>query len=444
MNYYSCNFWHPMAHPNEIKSRDPVHIMSGDGVYITDDKGRKLLDCNSGGLSCVTIGHNRSEIKDAIKQQLDELVFYQLFDGISHPRATELAKKLIEMTAPENMARAFFTCGGSDSVEAALRLARQYHVLNGEPMRKKFISLKKGYHGTHFGASSINGMDAGICRAPYEPLLGGCINVDAPWLYSNPWHCNDPEQLANHCIDQLVSEIEFHSAGTIAAMIAEPVLGGSVIVPPENYWPRLREVCNHYGILLIADEVMTGFGRSGSMFGSRGWGVAPDMMTFAKGISSGYFPLGAVMLNKRIEQAWDTNHDANGLISTGVTYSGHPVGCAAGLASLAITEAENLPENARVQGNYLLEKLGGFIDQFESVSDVRGKGLMLVLELSDRGSPELNQNFGRKLATVARDNGIMIRPYGGRIMLSPPLIFTTAHCDQLLAALANSFDELGG
>lgn len=442
MHTYSEKFWHPMAHPGEIKNREPVHIVSGDGVYIKDDKGRTLLDCNSGGLSCVNLGHNRQEIKDAIKQQLDELVFYQLFDGISHPRAVELAEKLVTITAPENMARAFFTCGGSDSVEASLRLARQYHLLNGEPTRKKFISLKKGYHGTHYGASSINGMDAGICRAPYEPMLGGCIHIDAPWLLSNPWHCIDPEQLVDKCIDQLIAEIEFHSANTIAALIAEPVLGGSVIVPPAGYWPRLREVCDHYGILFIADEVMTGFGRSGAMFGCRGWGVAPDMMTLAKGISSGYFPLGAVMVNQKIEQAWEANNDTNGLISTGVTYSGHPVGCAAGLAAIDIAESENVPANAKVQGEYLLEKLTGFIDQYEAVSDVRGKGLMIALELTDRGSPELNQNFGRKLAAFARDNGIMIRPYGGRIMLSPPLVFTSEHCDELLVALAKSFAAL--
>lgn len=444
MAEYSKDFWHPMLHPNEMKQREPIHIVSGDGVYIKDDNGKELLD-GVAGLWCVNVGHNRPEMKEAIMKQLDELEYFQLFDGISHPRATEMAAKLVGMTQQENMKRAFFTAGGSDSVETALKLARQYHILNGEADRKKFISLKNAYHGVHFGGASVNGLN--VFRRNYEPLLNGCIHVDAPWLYRNPWNCEDPDQLAQLCADQLAREIEHQMPDTVAAFIAEPVMGaGGVIVPPEKYWPLVREVCDRYGILLIADEVVTGFGRSGNMFGSRGWGVAPDMMCLAKGISSGYIPLGAVMINERMEQAWDANADFNGVIMTGYTYSGHPVACAAGLAALDIVEKENLPENAKAQGDYLINKLKPFADKFKSVGEVRGKGLMIAIDLvtdkQTRQPIDPTDGFANQVAAVARSEGVLVRPVGTKIILSPPLVYQQEHCDQLAEALEKAFTEV--
>jgi len=444
MAEYSKDFWHPMLHPNEMKQREPIHIVSGDGVYIKDDNGKALLD-GVAGLWCVNVGHNRPEMKAAIMKQLDELEYFQLFDGISHPRATEMAAKLVGMTQQENMKRAFFTSGGSDSVETALKLARQYHILNGEADRKKFISLKNAYHGVHFGAASVNGLN--VFRRNYEPLLNGTIHVDAPWLYRNPWNCEDPDQLAQLCADQLAREIEHQMPDTVAAFIAEPVMGaGGVIVPPEKYWPLVREVCDRYGILLIADEVVTGFGRSGNMFGSRGWGVAPDMMCLAKGISSGYIPLGAVMINERMEQAWDANADFNGVIMTGYTYSGHPVACAAGMAALDIVEKENLPENAKVQGDYLINKLKPFADKFKSVGEVRGKGLMIAIDLvtdkQTRQPIDPADGFANQVAAVVRSEGVLVRPVGTKIILSPPLVYQQEHCDQLAEALDKAFTEV--
>ncbi len=444
MTEYSKDFWHPMLHPNEMKQREPIHIVSGDGVYIKDDKGQELLD-GVAGLWCVNVGHNRPEMKQAIMKQLDELEYFQLFDGISHPRATEMAARLVGMTQQENMKRAFFTSGGSDSVETALKLARQYHILNGEAGRKKFISLKNAYHGVHFGGASVNGLN--VFRRNYEPLLNGTIHVDAPWRYRNPWNCEDPEQLAQYCADQLAREIEHQMPDTVAAFIAEPVMGaGGVIVPPASYWPKVREVCDKYGVLLIADEVVTGFGRSGSMFGSRGWGVAPDMMCLAKGISAGYIPLGAVMINERMEQAWDANADFDGVIMTGYTYSGHPVACAAGLAALDIVEKENLPENAKVQGEYLLNQLQSLVDKFSSVGEVRGKGLMIAIDLvTDKQTREpINpeSGFANQVAAVARAEGVLVRPVGTKIILSPPLVYQQQHCDQLAQALDKAFSEV--
>jgi len=444
MSNYSKDFWHPMLHPNEAKQREPIHIVSGDGVYITDDKDQKLLD-GVAGLWCVNVGHNRPEMKQAIMNQLDELEYFQLFDGISHPRATELAAKLVALTKQEKMTKAFFTSGGSDSVETALKLARQFHIINGEPDRKKFLSLKNGYHGVHFGAASVNGIN--VFRRNYEPLLGGVTHLDAPWLYRNPWNTENPEELAKLCVEQLEREIQHQMPDTIAAFIAEPIMGaGGVIVPPESYWPQVRAMCDKYGILLIADEVVTGFGRSGCMFGSRGWGVAPDMMCLAKGLSSGYIPLGAVMINERMEKAWDENADFNGVVMTGLTYSGHPVACAAGIEALNIVEREDLPGNAKVQGAYLLNALQPMVEKFKSVGEIRGKGLMIAIDLvvdkNTREPVDPTSGFADKIAAAARAAGVLIRPVGTKIILSPPLIFQQAHCDQLVEALNIAFTEI--
>ena len=443
MSDYSKNLWHPMLHPNEMKQRDPIHIVSADGVYIKDDRDKTLLDCVA-GLWCVNVGHNRAEVKAAITQQLDELEYFQLFDGISHPRVSELAQQVIHFTEQEEMSRVLLSSGGSDAIETALKISRQYHRLCGQPERTKFIALKQGYHGTHFGGASVNGNT--VFRRNYEPLLPGCYHVDAPWLYRNPW-TNDAGELGSLCAQQLEQEILFQSPDTVAAFIAEPVLGaGGVIVPPENYWPLVREVCDKYGVLLIADEVVTGFGRSGSMFGSRGWGVKPDIMCLAKGISSGYIPLGATVVNHRIEQAFDGNADFSGAIMHGYTYSGHPVACAAGLACLDIVRREHLPDNAALQGDYLLQRLKPFEHKYASVGEVRGKGLMLALDLvvdkETREPIDPMDGFANNIARVAREQGILVRPVGTKIILSPPLVFQQQHCDALVDALDCAFSEV--
>lgn len=444
MTSYSQHLWHPFSHPTEVETLDPIHIVSADGVYIKDVHGHTMLDGNAGGLWCVTVGHGRTEVKEAIMKQLDEMAFFQIFNGVTHPRATELADRLVDMTQPENMKRVFFTSGGSDANETAIKLARQYHLLNGEAERKKIISLKGAYHGTHYGACTVSGI--GTMHRSYEPVLPGTLKSEMPMLYRNPWNCSDPDQLVDFCINQLIADIEYEEAGTIAAIIAEPVSGANLVVPPANYWPRLREVCDKYGILLIADEVITGFGRTGSLFGCRGWGVAPDMMCLAKGLSSAYVPLGAVMINERMEKAWDANSDMTGALLTGVTYAGHPVGCAAALAVLDIVEGENLPENAKVQGEYLLKKLQPFADKFNSVGDVRGIGLMVALDLVvDKQTREpVDPKFATAIAAAARKEGLMIRPYGNKIMASPPLTYTTAHCDELVEKLERAFVEVDG
>jgi adenosylmethionine-8-amino-7-oxononanoate aminotransferase len=427
--------WHPMGHPNEMESDPPRILTSAEGVHVTDLDGHRLLDA-VGGLWNVNLGYSCQPIKDAIARQLAELPYCTTFRGTSHPTANELSHRLVEMMAPERMTRAFFTSGGSDSVETALRLARQYWKLRGQADRTKFIALKKGYHGTHFGGASVNG-NANF-RRNYEPLLPGCFHVPAPFAYRNPFDEDDPERLGRLAARMIEEEIAFQGAGTVAALIAEPVMGaGGVIVPPDNFWPLLRETCDRHDILLIADEVITGFGRAGAQFGSRGWGVAPDMMCIAKAITSGYFPLGATMVGEKVEAAFKANNDPTGSIGHGYTYSGHPVGCAAALAALDVMAEMDLPANAKRQGEDLLTRLKALQLRHPIVGDVRGKGLMVALELvSDRvAKTPAPKDLMRRVADRTAEAGVLIRVSGNVIILSPPLILEGGHIAEIAEAL---------
>ncbi|HUY83108.1 MAG TPA: aspartate aminotransferase family protein [Steroidobacteraceae bacterium] len=434
-------FWHPMLHPGEMRRRKPIRIVRGDGCHVIDEEGRRLVD-GVAGLWNVNVGHNRREVKEAIVAQLDELEYFQLFDGISHPRAEELSRVLHEMMAPEGMVRFVYSSGGSDAVETALKLARQYWKLSGQADRVKFISLRQGYHGTHFGGASVNGNP--VFRRNYEPLLAGCVHVDTPWLYRNPF-TDDAEKLGRICAELLEREIVFQGPDTVAAFIAEPIQGaGGVIVPPANYWPLVREICDRHGVLLIADEVVTGFGRSGSMFGCRGWGVKPDIACLAKGISSGYIPLGATALNARIADAFYGNQTFAGAMMHGYTYAGHPVACAAALASLKIVRDEDLPGNAARQGAYLLDRVKP-LERFAAVGEVRGKGLMIALDLvKDKATREPidpTAGYADRVAAAARAAGALVRPVGTKIILSPPLVIQRAEVDALADALRIAFER---
>ncbi|WP_428034468.1 aminotransferase class III-fold pyridoxal phosphate-dependent enzyme [Amphritea sp.] len=437
-------FWHPMGPPTPGNNGDTLIITSSDGNYVTDVDNNRLLD-GVGGLWNVNIGHNRVEVKAAINKQMDELAYYQMFDGIAHPRVYDLADKLIEMFQPEDMSRVLFSSGGSDAVETALKLSRQYWIAAGEPKRTKFISLRNAYHGVHMGGTSVGGNN--VYHMNHGPLLAGCVQVDTPWLYRNPWDCEDPEQLTKHCIRQLEEQIQFHGPDSFAAFIAEPVQGaGGVIVPPDSYWPAVRELLNKYNILLIADEVVTGFGRSGCMLGSRGWGVVPDILCLAKGISAGYIPLGATVFNKRITDAIENSQDFSGMIMHGYTYSGHPTACAAALAVLDIVEKEDLPGNAKKVGAHLKEALLPLVEKFAHLGEVRGKGLMLALDLVvDKATREpVNpmEGYANRIAEAAKQNGVLVRPVGTKIILSPPLTLTIEEADKMAAALEIAFSSV--
>ena len=433
------HFWHPMAHPAEMREHPPIVVASAEGVEITDVNGHTALDA-VGGLWNVNLGYSCQPIKDAISEQLATLPYYSTFRGTSNAPAVELSYALTEWFKEDGLVRAFFTSGGSDAVETALRLARQYHRIRGELDRTKFVSLRQGYHGTHFGGASVNG--SAKFRRNYEPMLPGCFHIPAPWPYRNPFDESDPARLAELCASMLEAEIKFQSPDTVAAFIMEPVLGaGGVIVPHESFMPMVRDICDRHGVLLIADEVITAFGRTGAWTGSRLWGVKPDLACIAKGITNGYFPFGATMISEKIANAFEENRDGFGSIGHGYTYSAHPVGAAAALATLREIDKSDVAGNAALRGDELIAGCRKLQDQHSLIGDVRGKGLMIALELvADR---ETKQPLGKdKMETVlqtAYKDGVMVRISGNNVILSPSLVITSDHVAAILSALDSAF-----
>ena len=434
------HLWHPMAHPKAMHDTPPDIIARGEGSWIWDVDGHRMID-GVGGLWSANLGFGRREIRDAIVEQLDELAFYNTFRGTTHPRAIELSTRLVRLMEPDGVGAVFFSNGGSDAVEGALKLARQYWKLQGQGDRSKFIALRQGYHGVHFGGMSVNGNTN--FRRNYEPLLPGCFHVDTPWLYRNPY-TDDPARLAEICAELLEREIVFQGPDTVAAFIAEPVQGsGGVIVPPPEYWPLIRQVCDRHGVLLIADEVVTGFGRTGHLFGTRMRGVKADLWCLAKGISSGYVPLGATAISSKVAAVFEQGDAALGAVTHGYTYSGHPVAAAAALATLEVLEREDVVGNAARQGAHLLERLRALGRRSRLVGDVRGVGLMACLELvADQASKAPFGRGAKEVTAVAREayrRGAMVRTSGPNIILSPALTLSREEIDVLCDALEGAF-----
>ena len=438
------HLWHPMAHPADSQANLPDIIVEGEGVRITDIDGHDTVDA-VGGLWNVNLGYSCTPVKQAIARQLDRLPYYSTFRGTTNDAAIELSWMLREFFAPDGLTRAFFTSGGSDSVEIALRLARQYHKIRGDAGRVKFLSLKKGYHGTHTLGASVNG-NANF-RTAYEPLMPGCYHIPAPYTYRNPFDESDPARLAQLCLAALEDEIAFQSPSTIAAMIMEPVLGAGGVIPPhESFMPGVRDICSRHGILLIADEVITAFGRTGSWSGSRHWGVQPDMMCTAKAITNGYFPFGAVMIAATVAEVFETDTTGKAAIGSGYTYSGHPVGAAAAIACLQETERLSVKDNAAARGTQLFQGLLALKDKHGVIGDVRGgHGLMCALELvSDRTTKTpVDKKIIGAIHLETYRNGAMVRVSGNNIIMSPPLILSDADVDTILAALDAGFAAQG-
>ena len=429
-----------MAHPAEMQAKPPTIITGGEGCIIKDINGAHLIDA-VGGLWNVNLGYSCEPIKQAITNQLNDLPYYSIFRGTTNDKIIELSEVLQDFFGPEGMVRSFFTSGGSDSVEIALRLARQYHKLRGEPGRTKYLSLKKGYHGTHTGAASVNG-NANF-RTQYEPLMPGCFHIPAPYTYRNPFNETDPKKLSEHCLAALEDEIIFQGETTVAAFIMEPILGaGGVIVPHKSFMPAVREICHRHGILLISDEVITAYGRTGAWSGSRLWGIMPDMMCTAKAITNGYFPFGAVMLNSKVTEVFERDTTGVGAIGSGYTYSGHPVGAAAALACIAETKRLNVTENAAARGMQMLKGLEKLASKHEMIGDVRGGcGLMSALELTSdrRTKAKPVKESVDAIYQKAYENGVMIRISGPNVILSPPLVISETEVNCIITALDTAF-----
>ncbi|MBT54758.1 MAG: aspartate aminotransferase family protein [Mameliella sp.] len=431
--------WHPMGHPGDAQVTPPKIIKGAAGSSITDIDGHSVVDA-VGGLWCVNLGYSNDKVKQAIADQLYELPYYSAFAGTSNPPAIEAAYKVQEFFAPDGIERVFFTSGGSDSVETCLRLARQYHRLRGEPTRTKFLSLKKGYHGTHFGGASVNGNNR--FRIGYEPLLPGCFHLPAPYTYRNPFNETDPAQLAQLIAQAMEDEIQFQGANTIAAFIMEPIQGaGGVIVPDATFMPLMREICDRHGILLISDEVITGFGRTGDWSGARHWGVKPDMMCTAKGITSGYFPVGAALISGKVAEVFETS-GAEGAIYHGYTYSAHPVGAAAVIACLEETLRLDTKTNAAARGTQLHEGVLKLAEKHDIIGDVRGgHGLMTGIEIvSDRDAKTpMDNDTMKRIHQTAYEAGAMVRLGAHNVLMSPPLTITANEVNTILTALDAGF-----
>lgn len=420
----------------EMHEKGPKIITKGDGVYIWDEKGNRYLDAMS-ILWVVNAGHGRKEIINAMKEQLEKIEFVSLFGGYTNEPAVRLAKKLALIT-PGDLSVTFFVSGGSEAIESALKLARQYHQLNGQPGRYKVLGRKEAYHGTTMGALSVSGIHAN--SAAFEPLLPGYFHYFPPYCYRCEFNLNYPS-CNLYCVDAIERMIESLGPKTISAIVTETVQStlGS-IVPPPDYFQKLRNICDKYGILLIVDEVNNGFGRTGKMFAIDRYGIVPDMMTFAKGMTSGYAPLGAVIAREKIAEKF-----SEWMFVHGITFGGHPVSCAAALANIDLLEREKLPERAEEMGKYLLSKLEE-LRELPLVGDIRGIGLHTTIEyVADKSTKKripTRQWVASKIESKMWEKGIYLcRASVDRTYIAPPLIIEKEHIDEIVKALKESIYE---
>jgi beta-alanine--pyruvate transaminase len=420
-------YWMPFTANRQFKQA-PRLLTQADGMFFRDDKGREVLD-GIAGLWCVNAGHNRPKIVQAIQQQAAELDFAPPFQ-MAHPKAFELAERLAQIT-PAGLNRVFFTNSGSESVETALKMAIAYHRVRGEGARTRLIGRERGYHGVNFGGISVGGMVAN--RKMFGSLLSGVDHIR---------HTHDPARNAfsvgipqhgAEFADDLERLVQLHDASTIAAVIVEPVAGSTgVLIPPQGYLQRLRDICDKHGILLIFDEVITGFGRTGNPFGAQTFGVTPDLMTVAKGITNGCVPMGAVFAQQKIHDAFMTGPEHLIEFFHGYTYSAHPLACAAGIATLdTYADGDLLTRAARMQDEFA-KALHSLRDE-PNVIDVRNIGLVGGIELKPLDGQPAKRAFN--IFLDCWDKGLLIRTTGDTIALSPPLIIESSHIERIIDTL---------
>jgi adenosylmethionine-8-amino-7-oxononanoate aminotransferase len=353
-----------------------------------------------------------------------------------------LAEKISQI-APGDMTRSFFTSGGSEAIETALKLSRAYFKRVGEPNRTKFISRKGSYHGATMGAMALGGSHL-YPKLDYEPFMPGVFHVPQPLPYRCEYGGKTPEECAELCVNAVEEMIKFQDPETIAAVFAEPISSPlGCVVPGDNYWPRLREICDKYGVLLIADEVITGFGRTGKMFATEHWGVVPDMMTVAKGLTSGYIPMGGCITRGEISDAFIGSPKAS--FKHVITFGGHPVAAAAALKNIEIMENEGMVQNAATMGTYLLDGLKEMKEKYQMIGDVRGLGLFCGVEIvADRETKEYfppEADLANRITSGFAENGLLLRG-GDRMNVAPPLCITRGEVDDLLGIMDKVFDQV--
>jgi adenosylmethionine-8-amino-7-oxononanoate aminotransferase len=434
------HLWMHFTRMSAYEEHEIPIIVRGEGCYVYDEHGKRYLDGLS-ALFCVNIGHGRADVVQAGADQAKELGFYTNWT-FAHPRAIELAARIAEL-APGDLNRVFFTSGGSEAVESALKLSRQYHKVTGNPLKTKFIARDIAYHGTSLGALSATGITS--LRTPFEPLTPGGVHVPNTNTFRMP-HGYSETELA----DAVAEKIEFEGPETVAAVIMEPVQNaGGCFVPPEGYWQRIREICNEYNVLLISDEVICAWGRLGEWFGAQRYDYEPDIITTAKGLTSAYAPMGAVIASDRVAEPFMEGHNS---FTHGFTFAGHPVCAAIALANLDVMENEGIIENVRNNQGAFREMLDSLRD-IPIVGDVRGTGYFHAIELvkdqdsdaqwTDEESETLlrgylsGELYERGLICRADDRGDPV------IQLSPPLIAGQSQFDEIESILRPVLTEAG-
>ena len=428
---------HPFTHSNQLAEKGVRVITAANGVWLKDSEGEEVLDAMA-GLWCVNIGYGRDELADAAARQMRELPFYNTFFQTTHVPVLMLAKKLAEL-APGDLNHVFFANGGSDANDTNIRLVRTYWAEKGQPNRDVIISRWNAYHGSTIGGASLGGMK-GMHGQGSLPIPGVAF-IDQPHWWAEGGD-KSPEKFGLERAQQLEAKIKEIGPDKVAAFIAEPIQGaGGVIVPPETYWPEIQRICREYDILLIADEVICGFGRTGNWFGSQTVGIEPDVMTVAKGLSSGYIPIGASIISDKIADVLRRTE-----FSHGYTYSGHPVACAVALENLRILEEENIVDQVKdVTAPYLRKKWESLADH-PLVADVNIIGMMGSVALTpDKAT---RAKFAAEEGTVGficRErcfaNNLVMRSVGDRMIISPPLTITCDEIDILIERARKSLDE---
>ena len=439
------NVWLHFTNMQEVQSAEsrPLVLVRGEGCTVWDSEGNEYLDLLA-GIYSVNAGYGRRRIMEAMMAQLESLAFVNPFGFTSVPTAV-LADRLGELAPLGGNARIFFTSGGSEAVESALKLAKQYQMQRGFPNRYKTISRRTAWHGTTIGALSVNGLTA--ARNSFGPLVPGARHVPMSHRYRCPY-CQKDSACNMTCYDEIERMVEFEGPETVAAIITEPVQNAGGCIPPGSmdYFKKIRSLCDETGILMIMDEVICGFGRLGELFASTYYDVVPDLITTAKGITSSYAPLGAVMARKSIA---DVFNDGPGFLH-GLTFGGHPVCTAAAIANLDIFLEEDLAGKAKATGAYLRHQLESRLGNHPNVGDIRGAGLFLGIEVvSDKAtkeSPPYDAEVLQWMTDQMRSQGLILRNDGRgdpTTQLCPPLVITTEECDRVVDVLEHTFNGLG-
>ena len=443
------NFFHPSTHlAQHARGESPSRVVTGgSGVYIEDRDGNRLLDAFA-GLYCVNVGYGRTEIADAIARQARELAYYHAYVGHGTEASITLSKMILDR-APAGMSKVYFGLGGSDANETNLKLVWYYNNILGRPEKKKVISRWRGYHGSGLMTGSLTGLAS--FHNKFDLPLAPILHTEAPYYLRRPRRDMSEADFVAHCAAELEALIEREGADTIAAFIGEPMLGtGGIVPPPAGYWAAIQQVLDKHDILLIADEVVTGFGRLGTMMGSDHYGMRPDIITIAKGLTSAYAPLSGSIIGDRVWKVLEQGTDENGPIGHGWTYSAHPIGAAAGVANLNLIDQLGLVENAGKTGGYLTAQMRAALGDHVNVAEVRGDGMMCAVELvRDRDTTtffDASEKVAPRIVAEMVKLGVIARamPQGDIIGFAPPLCLTRAEADIVVEKTAAAVKSVLG